>query len=37
MLCLSGTQTLRAQVQDERRDSLDAAVLSGRRPGNYLS
>ena len=37
MLCLSGTQMLCAQVQDERRDSLDAAVLSGRRPGNYLS
>ena len=37
MLCLSGTQMLCAQEQDERRDSLDAAVLSGRRPGNYLS
>lgn len=37
ILCLGAGLDLSAQEQDERRDSLDAAVLSGRRHGNYLS
>ena len=37
ILCLGTGTNLSAQEQDERRDSLDAAVLSGRRHGNYLS
>lgn len=36
-VCLGVAQVLPAQVPEERRDSLDAAVLSGRRQGNYIS
>ena len=37
LLCVSAAQSLSAQVPEERKDSLDAAVLSGHRHGNYIS